>query len=62
MSSKRTHWKWIGSNIEDFRTEEQKKKDRRKAFKSEMVVQRMKTNKPKFKRTPKRVDPVDEKA
>ena len=62
MSSKRTHWKWIGSNIEDFRTEEQKKKDRRKAFKSEMAVQRMKINKPKFKRTPKRVDPTDEKA
>lgn len=62
MSSKRTHWKWIGSNIEDFRTEEQKKKDKHKAFKSEMAVQRMKTNKPKFKRTPKRVDPADEKA
>lgn len=60
--SKKTHWKWIGSNIEDVRTEDEKKRDRLKAFKTWMEVQRMKTNKPKFKRTPKRVDPADEKA
>lgn len=60
--SKRTHWKRIGNNIEDFRTEEEKEKARKKAFKVGMAIDRMKTVKPKFKRTPKRVDPEDEKA
>jgi len=60
--SKRTHWKRIGNNIEDFRTEEEKEKARKKAFKVGMAIDRMKTAKPKFKRTPKRVDPEDEKA
>jgi hypothetical protein len=60
--SKRTHWKRIGNNIEDFRTEEEKEKARKKAFKVGMAIDRMKTVKPNFKRTPKRVDPEDEKA
>ena len=60
--SKRTHWKNIGNNIEDFRTEEEKAQARKKALKDGMAIDRMKTVKPKFKRTPKRVDPEDEKA
>ena len=60
--SKRTHWKHIANNIEDYRTREEKEKDRRKAFKIGMAIDRMKTVKPKFKRTPKRVEPEDEKA
>lgn len=60
--SKRTHWKHVGNNIEDFRTKEEKEKARKKAFKVGMAIDRMKTVKPKFKRTPKRVNPEDEKA
>ena len=59
--SKRTHWKHIANNIEDYRTREEKEKDRRKAFKIGMAIDKMKTVKPKFKRTPKRVNPEDEK-
>ena len=62
MSSKNTHWRRIGNNIQDFRTEEEKARDRKKAFKVGMTIDRMKTVKPKFKRTPKRVEPEDEKA
>lgn len=59
--SKKTHWEHVGNNIQDMRTEEQKKKDRRKAFKDWMAIQRMKTVKPKFKIMPKRTDPTKEK-
>jgi hypothetical protein len=62
LSSKNTHWVRIGNNIHDFRTEEEKARDKRKAFKVGLAIDRMKTVKPKFKRTPKRVEPEDEKA
>ncbi len=55
-----TKWKHIGSNIEDIRTEDEKKRDKIKAFKSWMAIDRMKTAKPKFKKMPKRTDPTKE--
>lgn len=58
--SKKTHWIHIGNNIEDFRTEEEKRRDKAKAFKIGMAIQRMKVNKPKFKKAAKRVDPTEE--
>ena len=54
-----THWKRIGSNIDDFRTREEKEKDQRKAFKDWMKINRMKVMKPKFKNMPKRADSND---
>lgn len=46
--SKKTHWVHVGDNITDMRSEEQKKKDAKKAFKVGLALQRMKTDKPKL--------------
>ena len=58
--SKKTHWRRVGSNCEDIRTREEKARDRRKAFYDWLEIDRMKVNKPKFKRAVKRVDPTEE--
>ena len=46
--SKRTHWEKVADNIIDFRTEDQKKRDRLKAFKVGLALEKMKTEKPKI--------------
>lgn len=46
--SKRTHWEKVADNITDFRTEDQKKRDRLKAFKVGLALEKMKTEKPKI--------------
>ena len=53
MSSKNTHWKRMGSNIEDMRSREEKITDRRKSFYDGLAIDRMKTNKPSFKNSKK---------
>lgn len=39
----------MGSNIEDFRSKEEKIADRKKSFYNGLAIDRMKTNKPSFK-------------
>ena len=48
MGSKNTRWKFIGSNIENEKTREEKEKARKKDFKIGLALDRMKTEKPKF--------------
>lgn len=53
LSSKNTHWKRMGSNIEDSRTREEKIVDQRRSFYNGLAIDRMKTNKPSFKNSKK---------
>ena len=46
--SKKTHWVHVGDNITDMRSEEQKRKEAKKAFKVGLALQKMKTDKPKI--------------
>ena len=57
--SKRTHWRFFGSNLEDM-TREEKEEYRKKSFKNGLAVERMKTVKYTGKRKKPITDPPDD--
>lgn len=48
MSSKNTHWKYLGSNIDNEKTREERILNQKKSFKDTLAINRMKVIKPKF--------------